>query len=193
MLQRLYNWVLSFANHPYAIWILGAVSFAESSFFPIPPDPLLIAMLLSRRDQTWHLAIVCTITSVVGGWLGYAIGHELYETLGEFILQSYGLEATFNKFQDSFNQWGFWIVALKGLTPIPYKVVTIACGVTGLDFATFTWASLIARGFRFFSLAILFWYFGPSLKGYIEKNLTFVTFASLAALLGGFGLVYALG
>jgi membrane protein YqaA with SNARE-associated domain len=193
MLQRLYNWVLSFANHPYAIWILGAVSFAESSFFPIPPDPLLIAMLLSRRDQTWHLAIVCTITSVVGGWLGYAIGHELYETLGEFILQTYGLEATFNKFQDSFNEWGFWIVALKGLTPIPYKVVTIACGVTGLDFATFTWASIIARGFRFFSLALLFWYFGPSLKVYIEKNLTFVTFASLAALLGGFGLVYALG
>jgi membrane protein YqaA with SNARE-associated domain len=193
MLQRLYDWILSFANHPYAIWILGAVSFAESSFFPIPPDPLLIAMLLSRRDQTWHLAIVCTITSVVGGWLGYAIGHELYETLGEFILQTYGLEATFNKFQDSFNEWGFWIVALKGLTPIPYKVVTIACGVTGLDFATFTWASIIARGFRFFSLALLFWYFGPSLKGYIEKNLTFVTFASLAALLGGFGLVYALG
>jgi membrane protein YqaA with SNARE-associated domain len=193
MLQRIYDWILSFANHPYAIWILGAVSFAESSFFPIPPDPLLIAMLLSRREKTWHLALVCTITSVVGGWLGYAIGHELYETLGEFILQTYGLQAAFDKFQDSFNEWGFWIVALKGLTPIPYKVVTIACGVTGLDFATFTWASIIARGFRFFSLALLFWYFGPSLKGYIEKNLTFVTFASLAALLGGFGLVYALG
>jgi membrane protein YqaA with SNARE-associated domain len=99
----------------------------------------------------------------------------------------------FEKFQESFNQWGFWIVALKGLTPIPYKVVTIACGVTGLDFTTFTAASLIARGFRFFSLALLFWYFGPPLKVYIEKNLTFVTLASMTALLGGFGLLYALG
>lgn len=193
MLRRMYDWVLSFANHPYAIWILGAVSFAESSFFPIPPDPLLIAMLLSRRQQTWHLALVCTITSVVGGWFGYAIGHGLYETVGEFILHTYGLQATFDKFQESFNQWGFWIVALKGLTPIPYKVVTIACGVTGLDFTTFTAASLIARGFRFFSLALLFWYFGPPIKEYIEKNLTFVTLASVTALLGGFGILYALG
>ncbi|MBP6951727.1 MAG: DedA family protein [Alphaproteobacteria bacterium] len=193
MLQRIYNWILSFANHPYAIWILGAVSFAESSFFPIPPDPLYIAMLLSRKNQTWTLAWVCTITSVVGGWLGYAIGYGLYETLGEFILQTYGLQAAFDKFQDSFNEWGFWIVALKGLTPIPFKVVTIACGVTGLDFTSFTIASFIARGFRFFTLALLFWYFGPSIKGYIEKNLTFVTLASFAALLGGFAVIYALG
>lgn len=193
MLRRAYDWVLSFANHPYAIWILGAVSFAESSFFPIPPDPLFVAMLLSRREQTWKLAWVCTLASVAGGWLGYAIGYGLYETLGELILQSYGLQGAFDKFQDSFNEWGFWIVALKGLTPIPYKVVTISCGVTGLDLATFTWASIIARGFRFFSLAILFWYFGPPLKAYIEKNLTLVTLASMTALLGGFGLIYALG
>jgi len=193
MLRRAYDWVLSFANHPYAIWILGAVSFVESSFFPIPPDPLFIAMLLSRRSQTWKLAWICTITSVVGGWLGYAIGYGLYETVGEWILHTYGLQATFDKFQESFNQWGFWIVALKGLTPIPYKVVTIACGVTGLDFTTFTAASLLARGFRFFSLALLFWYFGPPIKIYIEKNLTFVTLASMTALFGGFGILYALG
>jgi membrane protein YqaA with SNARE-associated domain len=193
MLRRMYDWVLSFANHPYALWILGTVSFVESSFFPIPPDPLLIAMLLSRRNQTWKLAWICTITSVVGGWLGYAIGYGLYETVGEWILHAYGLQATFEKFQESFNQWGFWIVALKGLTPIPYKVVTIACGVTGLDFTTFTAASLIARGFRFFSLALLFWYFGPPIKEYIEKNLGFVTLASVTALLGGFGILYALG
>ncbi len=192
MLQRIYNWILSFANHPYAIWILGVVSFAESSFFPIPPDPLYIAMLLSRKNQTWKLAWVCTITSVAGGWLGYAIGYGLYETIGEFILQTYGLQGAFDRFQESFNQWGFWIVALKGLTPIPYKVVTIACGVTRLDFTSFTIASLIARGFRFFFLALLFWYFGPPIKEYIEKNLTFVTFASIGALVGGFGIVYAL-
>lgn len=193
MLQRAYNWILSFANHPYAIWILGTVSFAESSFFPLPPDPLYVAMLLARRDKTWQLAIVCTVTSVVGGWLGYLIGYGLYETLGELILHTYGLQSSFDKFQDSFNEWGFWIVALKGLTPIPYKVVTIACGVTGLDFTTFTIASFIARGFRFFMLATLFWYFGPPLKEYIDKNLTFVTFASLSALVGGFGIIYALG
>lgn len=193
MLQRAYTWILGFANHRYAIWILGAVSFAESSFFPIPPDPLYIAMLLARREKTWQLATICTLSSVIGGWLGYGIGYGLYETLGEFILQTYGLQAAFNRFQDSFNEWGFWIVALKGLTPIPYKVVTIACGVTGLDFTTFTFASLIARGFRFFTLALLFWYCGPTMKEYIEKNLTFVTLASLAALLGGFGIIYALG
>lgn len=193
MLQRTYNWILSFANHPYAIWILGAVSFAESSFFPIPPDPLYIAMLLARREKTWQLAAICTVSSVVGGWLGYGIGYSLYETLGEFILQSYGLQGAFDRFQDSFNEWGFWIVALKGLTPIPYKVVTIACGVTGLDFSTFTIASIIARGFRFFTLALLFWYCGPSIKEYIDRNLTFVTLASLGALLGGFGIIYALG
>ncbi len=193
MLKRAYDWILSFASHPYAIWILGLVSFAESSFFPIPPDPLYIAMLLGRREQTWKLATLCTVTSVVGGWLGYAIGYGLYETIGEFILQTYGLQAAFDKLQDSFNQWGFWIVVIKALTPIPYKVVTIACGVTQLDFVTFTIASFIARGFRFYLLATLFWYFGPPMKDYIEKNLTFVTLASLGALLGGFGLVYALG
>lgn len=193
MLQRLYTWILSFANHPYAIWILGAVSFAESSFFPIPPDPLYIAMLLARREKTWELALICTLSSVIGGWLGYGIGYGLYETLGELIVQTYGLQSAFDRFQDSFNEWGFWIVALKGLTPIPYKVVTIACGVTGLDFTTFTFASLIARGFRFFTLGLLFWYCGPSIKNYIDKNLTLVTLASLGALLGGFGLIYALG
>jgi membrane protein YqaA with SNARE-associated domain len=193
MLQRTYDWILGFATHPYAVWILAAVAFAESSFFPLPPDPLYIAMLLARREKTWHLAMICTLSSVIGGWLGYGIGYGLYETLGAFIVQTYGLQASFDRFQDSFNEWGFWIVALKGLTPIPYKVVTIACGVTGLDFTTFTFASLIARGFRFFTLALLFWYCGPSIKDYIDRNLTFVTLASLAALLGGFGLIYALG
>lgn len=192
MLKRTYDWILSFANHPSAVWILAGVAFAESSFFPIPPDPLYIAMLLARREKTWQFAAICTVSSVVGGWLGYAIGYSLYETLGEFILQTYGLQAAFDRFQDSFNEWGFWIVALKGLTPIPYKVVTIACGVTGLDLTSFTIASIIARGFRFFLLAVLFWYFGPPLKEYIEKNLAFVTLASLGALLGGFGLIYAL-
>lgn len=193
MLQRSYDWILGFANHRYAIWILAGVSFAESSFFPIPPDPLYIAMLLSRRDQAWKLAIICTLSSVIGGWLGYAIGYCLYETIGEFILHTYGLQPAFDRFQASFNEWGFWIVALKGLTPIPFKVVTIACGLTGLDFTSFTFASIIARGFRFFTLALLFWHFGPPLKAYIDKNLAFVTLTAVGALIGGFGIIYALG
>lgn len=193
ILQRTYNWVMSFATHPYAIWILAAVSFAESSFFPIPPDPLYIAMLLARRNKTWQLATICTISSVVGGWLGYAIGYGLYESLGQFIVNTYGLQASFDRFQDSFNEWGFWIVAVKALTPIPYKVVTIACGFTGLDITTFTVASLIARGFRFFSVGLLFWYFGPPIKQYIDKNLALVTFGFLAVLLSGFAIVYAIG
>ncbi|EKE09245.1 MAG: hypothetical protein ACD_16C00205G0041 [uncultured bacterium] len=192
MLQKTYDWILAFANHPYAIYMLAAVSFAESSFFPIPPDPLYIAMLLARRERSWELALICTLSSVIGGWLGYAIGYGLYETLGEFIIETYGLQAAFDRFQESFNEWGFWIVALKGLTPIPYKVVTIACGVTGLNFTSFTIASLMARGFRFFLLAALFWYFGPPIKDYIDKNLTFVTLTSLALLVGGFGIIYAL-
>ncbi|MEB3702804.1 DedA family protein [Candidatus Bealeia paramacronuclearis] len=193
MLRKFYDWMLSFADHPRAIWVLSAVSFAESSFFPIPPDPLYIAMLLSNRDKVWKLAFICTITSVLGGLLGYAIGYSLYETLGEWILHTYGLQAAFDKFQHSFNQWGFWIVALKGLTPIPYKVVTIACGLTGLDIFKFMLASVIARGFRFFMLATLFWYYGPSIKTYIDENLTLVTFVALAALVGGFGIIYAIG
>ena len=193
MLRRFYDWIMGFADHPKAIWILSAVSFAESSFFPIPPDPLYIAMLMSNREKAWRLALICTVTSVVGGWLGYSIGYCLYETLGEWILNVYGLQAAFDKFQHSFNEWGFWIVALKGLTPIPYKVVTIACGLTGLDFWKFTMASLIARGFRFYTLALLFWHYGPSIKSYIDENLTLVTFTALGALLAGFGIIYAIG
>lgn len=193
MLRRFYDWMMGFADHPKAIWVLSAVSFAESSFFPIPPDPLYIAMLMSNRDKVWKLALICTITSVVGGWLGYAIGYFLYETIGEWILTAYGLQASFDKFQHSFNEWGFWIVALKGLTPIPYKVVTIACGLTALDIWKFTLASLIARGFRFFTLALLFWHYGPSIKNYIDENLTLVTLTAFGALLAGFGIVYAIG
>lgn len=193
MLRRFYDWIMGFADHPKAIWILSAVSFAESSFFPIPPDPLYIAMLMSNREKAWRLALICTVTSVVGGWLGYSIGYCLYETLGEWILNVYGLQAAFDKFQHSFNEWGFWIVALKGLTPIPYKVVTIACGLTGLDFWKFTMASLIARGFRFYTLALLFWHYGPAIKSYIDENLTLVTFTALGALLAGFGIIYAIG
>lgn len=186
MLQKTYNWVMSLADHPRAKIALAIVSFTESSFFPIPPDPLYLAMALKKREAVWNLALLCTLTSVVGGFLGYAIGHGLYEVVGKPIIDMYGYGGSFQKMQEQFNKWGFWIVALKGLTPIPYKIVTIASGVSGLDLLTFTIASLIARGFRFYTLATLFWFYGAQLREYIERNLTLVTTVLVILLIGGY-------
>lgn len=143
-------------------------------------------MILARHKNAWRLAGICTLSSVIGGLLGYYIGFALYENLGEWIISAYKLESAFEKFQSGFAQWGFWIVALKGLTPIPYKVVTIFSGVAKLDLMTFVIASIIARGFRFYLVAALLRYCGPSVKEYIEKNLTFVAIAAILALVGGF-------
>ena len=163
MLRRSYNWIISYAGRPDATRVLAIVAFVESSFFPIPPDPLYIAMLVADRTKAWRLAIICTLSSVIGGVFGYYIGYALYESIGSWILQTYGLTHAFEQLQHDFNEWGFWIVALKGLTPIPYKIVTIASGVAKLNMATFIMASVIARGFRFFMLAGLFYLFGPGM------------------------------
>ena len=186
MLRKSYNWIISYAGRPSATYMLAAVSFVESSFFPLPPDPLYIAMLVANREKIWRLAILCTLSSVVGGILGYYIGYGLYEGIGSWIIEKYHMQAAFQKIQNDFNEWGFWIIALKGLTPIPYKIVTIASGVAKLNMTTFIVASVIARGFRFFSLALLIYYFGPSVRDYIEENLGFVTTIALVALVGGF-------
>lgn len=186
MLRKSYNWILSYAGRPSASYVLAAVSFAESSFFPIPPDPLYIAMLVANREKAWFLAVLCTLTSVVGGIVGYYIGYGLYEGVGTWIIETYHMEAAFKKIQADFNEWGFWIISLKGLTPIPYKIVTIASGVAKLDMGTFLFASILARGFRFFSLAALIFHFGPGVRDYIDQNLGFVTTVSLLALLSGF-------
>lgn len=186
MLRKSYNWIISYAGRPSATYMLAAVSFAESSFFPIPPDPLYIAMLVADRERIWRLAILCTLSSVIGGIVGYYIGYGLYESVGSWIIEKYHMQATFQKIQNDFNEWGFWIIALKGLTPIPYKIVTIASGVAKLDMLTFIVASMIARGFRFFSLAALIHYFGPTVRDYIEENLGFVTTVAFIALVGGF-------
>ena len=186
MIRKSYNWILAHAGTPKAKWVLGSVSFAESSFFPLPPDPLYMAMILARVQDAWKLAFLCTITSVVGGILGYYIGYGLYESVGEWIIEAYQLQNAFDKFQDSFNEYGFWIIALKGLTPIPYKVVTIFSGVAKLDMKTFLFASVIARGFRFYMVAAILKYAGPQLRAYIEKNLTFVTILVLIAIVLGF-------
>ncbi len=186
MLRKSYDWIMAHAGTPKAKWMLGTVSFAESSFFPLPPDPLYMAMILARVEDAWKLAWLCTITSVVGGILGYYIGYALFESVGALIIDTYHLEAAFEKFNTSFNKWGFWIIAAKGLTPIPYKVVTIFSGVAKLDMKIFLAASVIARGFRFFMVAAVLKYAGPQMRAYIEKNLTLVTVLVLIAIVLGF-------
>ena len=189
MIRKLYDWVLSLARHRFAASWLGGISFVESSVFPIPPDVLLIPMVLAMRERAWLLAGVCTIASVAGGFLRYAIGALLFETLGRPILAFYGYLDRFAEFQGSYNAWGAWIVFFAGLTPFPYKVITIASGVTGLDLATFALASVFGRGARFFAVAALLWWFGPPIKRFIEQNLGWLTIAFFVLLFGGFLLI----
>jgi membrane protein YqaA with SNARE-associated domain len=186
MLRRLYDWVMSMAEHRHALPLLGAVSFAESSFFPIPPDVLVVPMVLARPKRAWIVASVCTVASVLGGLAGYAIGALLFETLGRPIIEFYGLDAQFATIQERYNALGAWIVFAAGFTPIPYKVFTIASGVTGLDIVVFTLASVLSRGGRFFLEAGLLYFFGAPIRVFIEKWLPLLTFVFLALLISGF-------
>ena len=186
MLRRLYDWTMRLSAHPHALGWMAAVSFVESSFFPIPPDVLLIAMVLATPAQAWRIATVCTLASVAGGWLGYAIGYLAFETFGQPIIAFYRMETQFAAFRDTFNEYGAWIVIIKGLTPIPYKLITITAGVTGLDFATFTLSSIVSRAIRFFLVAALLWKFGPVIRVFIEQRLMLLTSLLAVLLVGGF-------
>lgn len=185
-LRRLYAWTLQMAATPKAVWIVNLISFAESSFFPLPPDLMLIPMILADRAKAWWLAFLCTVSSVIGGLVGYAIGYFLFETIGEWIIQTYQLQASFTRFQTDFQAWGFWLIVLKGLTPIPFKLVTIASGVAGLNLSQFVLASIIARSFRFFLLAGLLWFFGDWARTFIERYLPWCLGAVLVSLVLGF-------
>lgn len=186
MLRRLYDWTIHLSAHPHAIWALAIISFVESSVFPIPPDALLIPMVLAARERAWRIAAVCTLASVLGGLLGYAIGFFLFDEFGRALLEFYGYLDKFETFRASYNEWGGWIVFGAGLTPFPYKVITIASGVTHLDLVTFTVASILARGLRFFLVAGLLWKFGPPMRRFIEKRLGLLTVIFFVLLLGGF-------
>ncbi len=186
MLRRLYDWTMGLAGHRHALPALALVSFIESSLFPVPPDILIIPMVLAARSRAWRIAVVATVASVLGGLLGYAIGAGLYETVGRPVLDFYGYAEKFEGFRDAYNEWGAWIVAGAGFTPFPYKVITIASGVTGLDLAVFMLASLISRGARFFLLAALLWYFGPPIRRFIEANLPLLATLFFILLFGGF-------
>ncbi len=189
MLQRLYDWTLDLATHRHALLALALVSFVESSVFPIPPDILIIPMVLATREKAWRIALVCSIASVLGGLAGYGIGHFAYESVGRPLLDFYGYAGKFSTFQNQYNEWGAWIVAGAGITPFPYKVITIASGVTGLDLTTFTVASALSRGLRFFIVAGLLWYFGVPIRAFIEKHLAKLVTLFFILLLGSFVLI----
>lgn len=186
MLQKTYDWAMEKAAHRHAIWWLAAVSFIESSVFPIPPDVMLIPMVLAAPTRWFRIALVCTIASVAGGFLGYFIGFAMYETVGQPVLALYNLVDKFQEFQARFNEYGAAIVAIAGFTPFPYKVITIASGATQMDLMTFSGASVVSRGARFFFIAALLWQFGPSMRVFVEKNFKVVSTLFVILLIGGF-------
>ena len=189
MLQATYDWTMRLGASRHAVWALAAVAFVESSFFPIPPDVLLIPMILAARTQAWRLAAICTLASVAGGYFGYLIGLTLFEAVGEPVIAFYQMEQAFESFTAQYNELGAWIVFTFGVTPFPYKVVTIASGVTQLDPAVFGITSLGARGLRFFLVAALIWYFGPPIRRFVERYLGWVALAFVVLLIGGFVLI----
>ena len=189
MLRRLYDWTIRMAEHQHALWVLALVSFVESSVFPIPPDVLMIPMILARPSRAWLIALVALVSSVLGGMLGYAIGALAYEQLGQPILAALGKADAMAEFSTRFNDFGFWAVLTAGVTPFPYKVITIMSGWTGMPLATFVATSILARGLRFFVVAALLWKFGSPVRDFIEKRLGLVTILFVVLLFGGFYLI----
>ncbi|MGD9770016.1 MAG: YqaA family protein [Pseudolabrys sp.] len=185
MLRRLYDWCIGAAGKPHATWLMGFVSFIESSFFPIPPDVMLIPMSLARPDKAYFYALVCTLTSVAGGVLGYFIGAVLYDSVGLWLIQLYGYGDKVESFRAAYAEWGAWIILLKGLTPIPYKIVTIASGFAGYNLLMFILLSIVARGGRFFLLAFLLHRYGPQARVMLEERLGFWVTIGAIVLVGG--------
>ncbi|SON54824.1 SNARE associated Golgi protein [Hartmannibacter diazotrophicus] len=186
MLRRLYDWTMSLAASRHAVTALGAISFIESSVFPIPPDTLLIPMVIAERRRAWWYATLATISSVLGGIAGYLIGAFLFDQVAWPILTAYGYADKFETFRGWYNDWGVWIVLVAGVTPFPFKVITIASGATGLNMIVFVLASIIARGARFFAVAALLYVFGPPIKDFIERRLGLVFTVAMVLLIGGF-------
>ena len=180
---------MAFAGHRHATWALALVSFAESSCFPIPPDVLLIPMVLAHRDRAWQLAGICAVASVVGGIAGYMIGAVLYDSVGAWVIQFYGYGDQVEAFRRAYAEWGAWIILIKGLTPIPYKIVTITSGFAGYDLGWFIVLSAITRSARFFLVAVLLYRYGEPVRGFIEKRLEVVMAAIAVLFVGGFVIV----
>lgn len=191
LLRRMYDWCIDAAHKPHAMWTLGAISFAESSFFPVPPDVMLIPMSLAQPARAYAMALWCTIASVAGGIVGYAIGALLYDLVGAWIIQFYGGGDKVEAFRAAYAQWGAAIILLKGFTPIPFKFVTITSGFAGYNFALFVLFSIITRGGRFFLLAFLLHRYGEQARHIIEKRLgLWVTVGAAILVLGIVGALY---
>jgi membrane protein YqaA with SNARE-associated domain len=186
MLRRLYDRIMTAAAGRRAPAALFSVAFVESSFFPIPPDVMLIPMVLAQRAKAWWFALIATVGSVLGGILGYAIGYFVFETIGLPILNFYGMTHAFEDFAARYNEWGAWIVFIAGITPFPYKVITIASGATQLNPVVFMLASIAARGLRFFAVAALLYWFGPPIRTFIEKRMGLVATVFVVLLVAGF-------
>jgi membrane protein YqaA with SNARE-associated domain len=189
MIRTLYDWTIRQAHSPQALWILAFVAFIESSVFPIPPDILMIPMILAAPRKAFVIAAVATVSSVLGGMFGYWIGAVFFDQIGLPVLEFYGKTENFETFRQNYNDWGAWAVLIAGVTPFPYKVVTILSGSTGLDLVVFTFASILARGLRFFIVAALLWKFGAPIRDFIERRLGLVFSLFMIALIGGFVLL----
>ncbi|MEM8581280.1 MAG: YqaA family protein [Pseudomonadota bacterium] len=186
MIRKLYDWVIGLAEHPNALWALAFIAFVESSVFPIPPDVLMIPMIIAAPHRAFLIAGIATVFSVLGGLFGYWIGAALFEEVGRPVLEFYGKDAYFGDFADRYNEWGAWAVLIAGVTPFPYKVITILSGATGLSLPVFMLASVVARGLRFFLVAGLLWKFGPPIRDFIERRLGLMFTLFMVLLIGGF-------
>ena len=188
MFRKLYDWTLRLAHHRHAVRSMAAVSFAESSFFPIPPDVILVPVVLANRERAYWIATVCTVASVLGGILGYAIGYFLTD-IGLMLLRFMGHSEGLAHFREWFEQWGLWVILIKGLTPIPYKLVTIASGLAAFSFPVFVAASVVTRGGRFFLEAWILKRWGPAMLEMVEKRLALWTIIGLVVLVGAFAAI----
>jgi membrane protein YqaA with SNARE-associated domain len=189
IIRRSYDWVLSWADSPYGSWALGLLAFAESSFFPVPPDILLIALAVSKPKKSFRFALICSLGSIVGGMFGYFLGLKFFQLLGEPILEFYGVMHYYYRIQELYQQYSAWAVGIAGFTPIPYKVFTIAAGAFKISFIAFLIASTISRSARFFLVSALIWKFGEKIKKTIDKYFNLATIIFVLLLVGGFLLI----
>tara|TARA_Y100000996_G_C22445663_1_gene611717 strand:- start:361 stop:945 length:585 start_codon:yes stop_codon:yes gene_type:complete len=185
ILRKIYNWTIEKSKHPKAVWFLSLVSFSESSFFPIPPDIILIPMIIAKRTRAWFYAFVCTISSVLGGLFGYCIGYFFYNSIGKIILEYYGLTNQFIIFEEYYLKYGILIVIGAGITPFPYKFITIASGVFGLNVFLFTVVSFFSRGLRFYLLSFLLKFFGEKIEKLIDKYFNILAILFFVLLVAG--------
>lgn len=186
MIRNLYDWTLALAAHPRAVWALALISFIEASFFPIPPDVMLIPMIIAAPQRAWTYAGVALISSVLGGICGYGIGMFAYEVIGQPILEALGKADAMAEFSQRFNDYGFWTVITAGVTPLPFKVITIMSGATAMPFGMFILAAITARAIRFFVVALLLYYFGAPIRTFIERWLGWLFLLFIIVLVAGF-------